>query len=85
MSADQYAWMTSALCAQSDPSLWTDGLPGNSNRTALRICGHCPVRDECDQHRAQLETHDGARIPGIWGGRSQKQRRNDRQQLGEAA
>ena len=78
MSADRYAWMTSALCAQSDPTLWTDGLPGNANRIALRICEHCPVQDACDQHRADLETHDDARIPGIWGGRSRRQRTRDR-------
>ncbi|MBR8638675.1 WhiB family transcriptional regulator [Streptomyces tuirus] len=75
MSAARYAWMASALCAQADPDLWTDGLPGTATTTARRICAGCPVIAECDQHRAALEAHDGHRLRGVWGGRTQRQRR----------
>ncbi|OUD03351.1 WhiB family transcriptional regulator [Streptomyces swartbergensis] len=75
MSAGRYAWMTSALCAQADPDTWTEGLAGGGSQTAKRICADCPVIAECDQHRAALETHDGATVRGVWGGLSQNQRR----------
>jgi WhiB family redox-sensing transcriptional regulator len=84
MSADRYAWMTSALCAQADPDAWLEGLAGGGSRTAKRICGRCPVRPSCAAHAAALEAHDGAQIRGVWGGLTQNQRRKERQ-FGEAA
>jgi WhiB family redox-sensing transcriptional regulator len=79
MTADRYAWMSSALCAQADPDEWTDNLVGTGSRTAKRICGDCPVVAACTAHAAELEAHDGTTIRGIWGGRSQNQRRRQRQ------
>jgi hypothetical protein len=75
MSAARYAWMTEALCAQADPDTWTEGLAGGGSQTAKRICGRFPVTAACDQHRAALEAHDGAAVRGVWGGRTQNQRR----------
>jgi len=75
----RYAWMSAALCAQSDPDEWLDNLAGGGSRAAKRICGQCPVRAACAAHAAQLEQHDGASLRGIWGGRSQRQRRQTRQ------
>lgn len=82
MSADRYAWMDSALCAQADPDEWIDNLAGAGSRTAKRICGTCPVMASCAAHATALEDYEGAQIRGVWGGRTQNQRR---QQLGEAA
>lgn len=67
-----YAWMDSALCAQADPELWTDGT-GNS-RATKRICGGCPVRPECAAHAEALHRYDGLAMSGVWGGRSKQQR-----------
>jgi WhiB family redox-sensing transcriptional regulator len=75
MSADRYAWMADALCAQADPDTWLEGLAGGGSQTAKRICAGCPVIAECDQHRGALEAHDGIQLRGVWGGRTQNQRR----------
>lgn len=82
MSGDRYAWMASALCAQIDGDEWTDNLVGSGSRTAKRICGNCPVITSCTAHAAALENYDSTQLRGVWGGRTQNQRR---QQLGEAA
>ncbi|MFF8590024.1 WhiB family transcriptional regulator [Streptomyces sp. NPDC015220] len=74
MTAGRYAWMTAALCAQTDPDLFTAGKRGGGSQTA-----RCPVRPACEAHAAALEQHDGARIPGIWGGATSRQRRRARQ------
>ncbi|MFF9309981.1 WhiB family transcriptional regulator [Streptomyces sp. NPDC014748] len=74
--------MASALCTQTDPDLFTDLKPGGGSRTARRVCQRCPVRSDCAAHATALEDHDGARIPGIWGGATSRQRR---QQQREAA
>lgn len=82
MSADRYAWMDNALCAQVGGDEWTEGLAGGGSQTAKRICRACPVRAACAAHATALEDYDGAAIRGVWGGRTQNQRR---QQLKEAA
>ncbi|MFI9344981.1 WhiB family transcriptional regulator [Streptomyces sp. NPDC052773] len=80
MSAADYAWMASALCAQADPDLWTERGPGT---TPKQICRRCPVRTQCGEPAAALEDTVGA-VAGIWGGASRKQRKTTRQ-MGEAA
>lgn len=82
MSADRYAWMDNALCAQVGGDEWTEGLSGGGSRAAKRICSACPVRLACAAHAAALEDYDGTAIRGVWGGRTQNQHR---QQLEEAA
>jgi WhiB family redox-sensing transcriptional regulator len=73
MSAGRHAWMAAALCAQTDPDLWTDTTGGGMG-PAKRICGHCPVTAQCTAHAQALEQHDGSQIRGTWGGHSQAQR-----------
>jgi WhiB family redox-sensing transcriptional regulator len=85
MSADRYAWMESALCAQVGGDEWTEHLAGSGSQAAKRICGRCPVRAACTAHAAALEAHDRASIHGVWGGLSTRQRRQQRRQMGEAA
>lgn len=75
MSADRYAWMASALCAQADPDTWTEGLVGAGSTTAKRICGRCPVRPDCGAHASRLDDYDATELRGVWGGRTQNQRR----------
>ena len=75
MSAARYAWMSSALCAQADPDTWIEGLAGGGSHTAKRICDRCPVRADCGAHADHLQAHDRAPIRGVWGGRTQNQRR----------
>ncbi|MFE0470557.1 WhiB family transcriptional regulator [Streptomyces sp. NPDC058947] len=82
MSADHYAWMASALCAQADPDSWTEGLAGGGSQTAKRICARCPVRAACTAHANRLDAYDTTELRGVWGGHTHNQRR---QQLGEAA
>lgn len=84
MSAARYTWMDSALCAQADPELWTSEIGGNS-RATKRICGNCPVTRECGAHADTLRRYDGLAMDGVWGGRSKRQRDNDRRRMGEAA
>jgi len=43
MSADRYAWMDRAVCAEIDADLFTETAPGNGSRALKRICGGCPV------------------------------------------
>ncbi|MFD5491548.1 WhiB family transcriptional regulator [Streptomyces sp. NPDC127091] len=75
MSADRYAWMGAALCAQVGGDEWTEQLAGGGALAAKRICGRCPARPACTAHAAQLEQHDGSPVRGVWGGLSQNQRR----------
>lgn len=70
----RHAWMTAALCAQTDPDLWTDTTGGGTG-PAKRICARCPVRPQCTAHAQALEHYDGSQIRGIWGGTSRAQRR----------
>jgi WhiB family redox-sensing transcriptional regulator len=81
----RYAWMSSALCAQADPDLWISASKGGDTRTPKRICGHCPVATECDAHAEALRAYDGHAMRGVWAGRSQRQRKQQRREMGEAA
>ncbi|MFJ3984357.1 WhiB family transcriptional regulator [Streptomyces fungicidicus] len=83
MSADRYAWMSSALCAQVGGDEWTEGLAGAGSRTAKRICRACPVIASCTAHATALENYDGTPLRGVWGGRTHNQKRP--RQLEEAA
>lgn len=62
-------WTVDALCAQTDPEAFFPDK-GGSSRDAKRICGDCPVRQECLEYA--LENDE---FFGIWGGLSQRERR----------
>ncbi|WP_405558908.1 WhiB family transcriptional regulator [Streptomyces canus] len=74
MSADRYAWMDRAVCAEIDADLFTETAPGNGSRALKRICDGCPVRVECAAHELALRDSDWGPLAGIWGGLSQRQR-----------
>ncbi|GAB4590070.1 WhiB family transcriptional regulator [Nocardia sp. IFM 10818] len=65
-------WMAEGLCAQADPDTFYPEKGGEVRhlRMALRICGDCPVRDECLEFAL-----DNNERYGIWGGKTVKQRR----------
>ena len=63
-----------ALCAQTDPEAFFPEK-GGSTRDAKRVCGVCPVREECLQYAM-----DNDERFGIWGGLSERERRRLRKQ-----
>jgi WhiB family transcriptional regulator, redox-sensing transcriptional regulator len=62
-------WHGRGLCVGENPDVFfpSHGDPGTEAR---RICGICPVRDDC------LEYSTEADEDGIWGGLDQGERRN---------
>lgn len=63
-------WRLSANCAQTDPELFYPE-PGESLDPARKICASCPVAKECLNWALKHEEWYG-----VWGGLSEKQRRN---------
>lgn len=74
MSADRYAWMGQAVCAEIDADLFTGAAVSNATAVPKRICGSCPVQAECAAHEIALRDSDWGPLAGIWGGLSQRQR-----------
>lgn len=77
------AWMEQALCAQVDPDLWFPDK-GAAATQARKICGRCPVRQECLDYALSGADTWGGMSNGIWGGLTARQRRGQRQ-AGRAA
>jgi WhiB family redox-sensing transcriptional regulator len=69
-------WHTSAPCASADPEAWfPEG--GEVPRDARQVCFTCPYRQEClDEAIALGPSH------GWWGGKSARQIRRIRIELG---
>lgn len=83
--AAEEPWMSEANCAGLDPAYWfLDKEPGQWSpyddfdrkheispyRLAVRICGRCPVREECLEFALRTNQRHG-----IWGGLGEKARR----------
>lgn len=67
-------WMDQALCGNVDPSVFFP-VKGGSSREAKRICGICPVKQQCLDFALERESqHDASVMAGIYGGLSPKQR-----------
>lgn len=66
---DEKPWATFAACRDEVGMTF---FPQNKveERTALAICGICPVQEDCLDHA--LETNERF---GVWGGKTEKQRR----------
>jgi WhiB family redox-sensing transcriptional regulator len=62
-------WHGRGLCVGEDPDAFfpSHGDPGTKAR---RICGICPVRNDCLAYATEADEH------GIWGGLDQDERRN---------
>lgn len=68
-----------AVCGQVDPELWFP-KKGGSTVEPKRICGGCPVREDC------LTWALDNRVEwGVWGGLSNRERRKVLRQRGDAA
>ena len=68
-------WAADALCADEDPEIF---FPPNDDPAvqARRICGQCPVRDECLAYALEAREEFG-----IWGGLDPNERRNLKRRL----
>jgi len=67
---DDRPWVALAACRGADPGLFFADGDGDRTGVARRICGGCPVRDEC------LEWALEARATfGVWGGTTEQERR----------
>ncbi|QFG09439.1 WhiB family transcription factor [Mycobacterium phage Yuna] len=71
-------WENDALCAQSDPEAFFPEK-GQSAEPARRICRGCPVLDDCLDRALG---YDGE-VFGVWGGLTQRDRRDIRRGLAE--
>jgi WhiB family transcriptional regulator, redox-sensing transcriptional regulator len=64
------AWMDFALCAETDPDLFFPEGQGVSPRKAKSVCARCPVRRPCLAYALEHA------VPfGVWGGKSESERR----------
>ena len=69
MFIEQLPWASEAKCLNADPDVFFPEK-GGSTREAKRICGECPVRDECLEYALEEDERFG-----IWGGMSERERR----------
>lgn len=72
-------WRQHASCRGVDPDLFYPSR-GEASTPAKEICGTCPVQDECREYAL-----DNDEKFGIWGGLSEKQRRQLRRTRREAS
>ena len=66
---DREPWMLDAICAQTDPEVFYPDK-GGSTRAAKRTCFGCTVRAECLQYALVNKERWG-----VWGGKSERERR----------
>jgi len=75
-------WRRDALCLEHDPRLFYPPPPSAGGthiaEEAKAICKRCPVREEC----LEWALEHGEQF-GIWGGRTERERRRIRQRLAE--
>lgn len=64
------AWMSGAVCAQTNPDLWF-AEEGNYQASieAKKVCQTCPVVAECGEYAIK-----GNILYGIWGGMTLRER-----------
>jgi len=73
------AWTDRALCAQTDPEAFFPEK-GASSRQAKKVCMACPVRTECLEYALLNDERFG-----IWGGKSEQERRRIKRERAVAA
>ena len=64
------AWRSRALCAETDPEAFFPEK-GGSTREAKRVCEGCDVRTPCLEYALENDERFG-----IWGGKSERERRH---------
>lgn len=67
-------WVEDALCNPMTADYFFSLTPSDRN-TALQICEHCPVKDECGEWAIPRE------VQGIWGGLTEEERARRRREL----
>jgi WhiB family redox-sensing transcriptional regulator len=71
-------WRDDALCAETDPDLFFASIGhADSVTEAKKICLGCEVRQQCLEFALQTNERFG-----VWGGKSERERRKLRRQLG---
>jgi WhiB family redox-sensing transcriptional regulator len=65
----QLDWQSDALCAQTDPEAFFPEK-GGSTRDAKKICTSCDVKEQCLEYALGSDERFG-----IWGGKSERERR----------
>ena len=75
-------WVERALCSQVDPELFypLDNDKGGASRQAKKVCTDCPVATACLEYA--LENNEQY---GVWGGMSERERRNLRRRMANAS
>lgn len=69
LDLEERPWAAYAACRDADPELFFSSSEAEV-ASAVRICGGCPVREEC------LEWALDTRVRyGIWGGTTERERR----------
>ncbi len=66
---DERPWVVFAACRDADPDLFFPGSKADE-KAALALCAMCPVMRECQSY-----SMDARETFGVWGGRTEKQRR----------
>ena len=62
-------WVVDAACAGSDPEAWFPDHGRRAEETVVRVCGGCPVRQECLEYALPRPE-----LVGVWGGLTASQR-----------
>lgn len=66
-------WLSEAACLGMDPDIWFPGQGGDL-KSPRGICAECPVNAPC----LEKALHNEPRPTGIWGGTTERQRRDMR-------
>jgi hypothetical protein len=78
---DRPAWMHDAAC-RDHPELDFHPGRGVDTRPLRKVCGECPVQQECLDYVIKLE---GAHAEGFWAGMSARERRKLRRRRSQPA
>lgn len=73
------AWMRDGLCAQTDPEAFYPEK-GGTTASAKAVCQVCPVQAECLAYALARDERFG-----VWGGTSERERRQLRRRAAAAA
>lgn len=66
-------WRQEAACRGHDPDLWFSALPADRGQAAA-VCTSCPVQARCLSAALGFEATGGGNY-GLWGGHSERDRR----------
>lgn len=78
-SDNPLSWQADSLCAQTDPEMFFPEK-GGSTKMAKKVCADCDVRVECLEYALENEQRFG-----IWGGKSERERRKILKQTQKSA